>query len=151
MIRTSKHFFNDYLNVGKSSTLSVFLDECERMFNIILDDIWENGYYWEIIDKNTNEIKQFEFNPKFKKLETPKFIDYKKFSHYKTILSARALNDVVAKLCGTLSASVEKQRKRLYQLQNFKKNKIKKDKFQKLIKKVNYHRSKDRRLPVPTE
>lgn len=130
MIRTSKHHFSSYINSGKEETLSLFVDECERMFNLILDDIWINGYKWSV------ENKEFEFNPRFKKLDTPKYIDYKKFSHHKTILSARALNSVTDKLCGVLSASIEKQRKRLYQLQKFKDNKVDKLSYSKLINKI---------------
>ena len=108
MIKTSKHHFSSYINTGKQNTLSYFLDECERMFNLILDDIWENGYTYVVGEKT------FKFDPRNGCLDCPKFIDYNSFKKFDTTLSARALNDVVAKLCGVISASTEKQRKRIF-------------------------------------
>lgn len=43
MIKTSKHYFK-HSNKSKLKKLSVIVDEYRRVSNIILDDIWNNGY-----------------------------------------------------------------------------------------------------------
>lgn len=107
MIRTTNHTLK-FSRKGKLSKLQEFIREYRRVSGLILDQIWENGYSWEVKDKT------YEFNVKENKLEHPKFIDYNDFN-IETKLSARALSSLVTQLCGIIGASVEKQRKRLYQ------------------------------------
>ena len=66
------------------------------------------GYKWMI-----NDVEH-EFNVTENKLDHPRFIDYNKFK-LDTTLSSRALSSLVTQLCAVLGASVEKQRKRLFQ------------------------------------
>jgi hypothetical protein len=107
MIRTTNHSLK-FSNTCKLSKLSEFIGEYRRVSGLILDQIWENGYTWKVKDND------YEFNVKENKLEHPKFIDYNDFD-IETTLSARALSSLVTQLCGIIGASVEKQRKRLYQ------------------------------------
>lgn len=107
MIRTTNHTLK-FSNTHKLSTLSQFIEEYRRVTGLILDSIWSKGYKWKVKDV------EYEFNVTENKLDHPKFIDYKDFN-IETPLSARALSSLVTQLCGILGASVEKQRKRLYQ------------------------------------
>jgi len=107
MIRTTNHSLK-FSNTNKLSKLSEFIGEYRRVSILILDQIWENGYKWNVKDK------ECVFNINENKLEHPKFIDYNHFD-IETTLSARALSSLVTQLCGVIGASVEKQRKRLYQ------------------------------------
>ena len=68
----------------------------------------DNGYSW------TTPEGELTFNVSQNKLDHPRYIDYSGFD-IETTLSARALSSLVTQLCGVIGASVEKQRKRLYQ------------------------------------
>lgn len=107
MIRSTRHNLT-YANAGKRSLVREFISEYRRVAGIILDDMWNNGYSW-----NTPE-GELTFNVSQNKLDHPRYIDYSGFD-IETTLSARALSSLVTQLCGVIGASVEKQRKRLYQ------------------------------------
>jgi transposase len=107
MIRTSVHTIN-YSNTTKKAIYRSFLKEYHRVFKIILDKIWDNGYEW--LDKKGNKVI---FAPHKNLLNHPNFIDYNQFN-LNTTLSARALSSLTMQLCAVLGASVEKQRKRLH-------------------------------------
>lgn len=107
MIRTTNHTLK-FANAGKLDKLSNFISEYRRVASVILDDIWNNGYRWEINDEAC------ELNINENKLNHPKYIDYNKFN-VNTTLSARAMSSLVTQLCGVIGASLEKQRKRLFQ------------------------------------
>ena len=106
MIKTTNHTLK-FSNKNKLDKLSSFIDEYRRVTKLILDDIWTNGYTWEI------DGKIHTFNVEKDLLEHPNFIDYNKFK-IETTLSARALSSLVTQLAGIIGASVEKQRKRMY-------------------------------------
>lgn len=112
IVRSSKHEVK-FANIGKRNDLSVFIDEYRRVADVILTDIWDNGYIWT--QNNTTHT----FNIKENKLYFPSFIDY---NHYniETILTARALSSLVTQLCGIIKAEVEKQRKRVFMLEKLK-------------------------------
>lgn len=112
MIRSTSHTLS-YSNKNKIDNLSRFIDEYRRVGKLILDDIWDNGYQWEVEDEVTSEKKFYRFDIKTDKLETPKYIDYNKFN-INTTLSARALSSLVTQLMGIIRATTEKRRKRLY-------------------------------------
>ncbi len=111
MIRSSKHS-TKFSNTRKLDNLSIFITEYRRVAGIIVDDVWNNGYTWIYSGIH-------EFNIHKNKLELPKYLEYKKFS-IETFLSARALSALCTQLTGTLKASVEKQRKRIYMLNKLK-------------------------------
>jgi len=104
MIRSSKHSIK-YANQGKLDSLNTFLSEYRRVGQLIIDDIWENGY-----DK---------FIPLEDKLESPKYYDYKRFN-VETKLSARALSSLVTQLAGVIGAATEKRRKCLWMIEKLK-------------------------------
>jgi transposase len=110
MIRTSKHNLNE-TNSEKLNNLDKFVKEYRRVAELILTNIWTNGYSW-IIKKDGKEILK-TFDVKNNLLDHPQFLDYNKFD-VETTLSARVLSSLYGQLCGVLGASVEKQRKRLY-------------------------------------
>jgi len=112
MIRSSKHT-TKFSNKNKLDNLSMFIIEYRRVASIIVDDIWINGYYWNYKDQ------VHEFNISKNLLELPAYLEYKKFS-IETFLSARALSALCTQLTGTLKASVEKQRKRIFMLNKLK-------------------------------
>ncbi len=97
-------------NIGKRSALATFCIEYRRMLQVILDDVWENGY-----DYMTTKGEAAHFSVSENKLHAPLYIDYKKYSNL-TFLTARALSSLTDQLCGILKAAVEKQRKRVYVL-----------------------------------
>ena len=113
-IRSSKHN-TKFNNTTKQTNLNTFVNEYRRVLNLMLDDVWNNGYQWTTTNKKTNITINHKFNIKENKLEHPRFIDYNKFN-VKTPLSARTKSFIVTQLCGILGASVEKQKKRLYVL-----------------------------------
>lgn len=112
LVRTSKHEVK-FANAGKQSDLCAFIDEYRRVADLILSDIWTNGYKW-----GHNGVNH-EFNIQHNKLQFPSFIDYNNYS-IATTLSARALSSLVTQLCGIIKAEVEKQRKRVYMLDKLK-------------------------------
>lgn len=116
-VLTSSHSIKES-NVGKIANLSMFIDEYRRVASIIMDDVWNNGYLFQLIDKDGNTINK-EFNISKNLLESPSFLDYNRFG-VETFLTARALSSLVTQLCAMLSASTEKQRKRLYMLGKLK-------------------------------
>jgi len=128
MIRSSKHI-TKFSNTGKLKTLSSFISEYRRASSIILDDIWENGYSWTVNGKD------YSFSVKEKKLNVPKYIDYKHFT-FQTSLSARALSHIVVQLSGIIKAEVEKQRKRIFMLEKLKSEGRSKKSMKPLIKKI---------------
>ena len=94
-VRTTKHKAA-YANQNKLDNLHRFLKEYRRLAQLIVDDIWENGYD--------------EFSIQDNNLNCPKYIDYKRFD-IDTFLTARALSSLVTQVAGIIKASVEKQRK----------------------------------------
>lgn len=85
--------------------------------NLILDDIWTNGYTWSAT--TSAGVKNYEFNVDKNMLSHPAFIDYNRFN-IDTKLSGRALSSLVTQLAGIIGSSVEKQRKRLFMLDKLK-------------------------------
>ena len=80
------------------------------MLQVILDDVWANGY-----DYVTAKDEPARFCVAENKLQTPMYIDYKKYSTL-TFLTARTLSSLTDQLCGILGAACEKQKKRVYML-----------------------------------
>lgn len=118
MIRSSKHF-TTYLNSGKKYSLDKFLTEYRRVGQLIINQIWENGYD--------------EFIPKSDKLDSPKFFDYKRFD-LTTNLSARALSSLVTQLSSVIGAATEKRRRCLWVIEKLK---LENRSYKKLLKKTN--------------
>jgi len=129
MIKSSKHT-TKFSNIGKIKNLTLFIEEYRRVISSYLDHIWKYGYTW--FDK---ENIFHEFNVNLNKLETPSFIDYN-FITVETTLTARALSSLVTQLCGILGSSVEKQRKRLFILEQQKNKNIPRIKRKKLIERI---------------
>ncbi len=127
-IRSSMHE-TKYANLQKQKALNDFISEYRRMADLILNEIWSNGYTWIVNNK------EYVFSINTNKLDTPSYIDYKLFNH-DTFLTARALSSLCTQLCGMIGASCEKQRKRIYQYNKMKDSGIPKIKLQKLIKKI---------------
>ncbi len=92
MIRNSKHSIK-FANKRKLKIYQEFLSEYSRVGQIILNDIWENGYQ--------------DFSIQKEQYILPKFLDY---SHFKldTKLSARALSSLVTQVSGTIRAVCKK-------------------------------------------
>ena len=112
MIRSSKHT-TKFSNTRKSSDLTIFIIEYRRVASLIISDVWNNGYTWLY----NGEFNEFNIHKNL--LDLPPYIEYKKFN-IETFLSARALSALCTQLTGTLKASVEKQKKRLYILNKLK-------------------------------
>ena len=106
MIRSSCHNLQD-LNIGKQEALLSFLAEYRRVGQIILDEIWEQGYEWNYGE----ETKRFYVKENL--LELPEFLDYNRFG-VETLLSARAMSSLVTQISGILRGNLEKQRKRFF-------------------------------------
>jgi hypothetical protein len=112
-ILSSKHSLA-FSNTGKSGILDAAVSEWNRVGQMIIDQIWSDGYLW--IDK---EGKIQEFNVAKNLLQAPMFIDYNRFE-IETTLTGRAMSSLVTQICGCLGAACEKQRKRLYILEKGK-------------------------------
>lgn len=123
-IKISQHSIS-FSNKKKLDNLSIFIDEYRRVASIILDNIWSNGYI----------LEDQEFNISKNKLQFPKYIDYNRFE-LDTILTARALSSLGTQLAGMISSSTEKQRKRLYILEQKKNEGIPRKQRRLLINKV---------------
>lgn len=118
MIRSSKHSCH-YLNERKKLSLNCFVDEYRRVGQLIINEIWENGYE--------------EFIPKLDKLDTPRYYDYKRFD-FETTLSARALSSLVTQLSSVIGAATEKRRRCLWVIEKLK---LEGKSYKKLLKKTN--------------
>jgi transposase len=86
----------------------------------MVNHIWNEGISWEVENKKTGERIQKICCPKYEYYDTASYFDYKKIK-IKTNLSARALSSMTSQAMGIVSASVKKQSKRLYQLEQLKK------------------------------
>ena len=111
-VKTSCHPVK-FANKAKKDNLSIFIDEYRRVAQLVVDNIWENGYEWE-----DNKGKH-QFSIQDNELYFPSFIDYNKFK-IDTFLTGRALSSLVTQVAGMISAEVEKQRKRIYMLEKQK-------------------------------
>jgi transposase len=93
VIRSTKHQLK-FTNPGKISELSRFLDEYHRVGQLIIDEIWTNGYE--------------KFSTQNDTLNLPKYLDYKRF-RVETLLSARALSSLVCQVSGKIRAATKKR------------------------------------------
>lgn len=106
-IKTSKHSIQ-YSNQGKRDDLSLFLDEYRRVAGLVVDYIWDHG-----IETEHGAFKVCE-----NAYDLPKYLPTSVINQagIETFLSGRTLKCLITQVRGILSASVEKQRKRLYVL-----------------------------------
>ena len=98
MIRSSKHLLLES-NGGKIVLLKEIIAEYRRVGQLVIDDIWLNGYK--------------EFEPLKDKLVLPKYLDYNDFK-IETKLSARMLSSLVTQVSGVLRGVVEYRKKLLW-------------------------------------
>lgn len=98
MIRSTKHSLK-FANAGKLRELSLFLDEYERVGQLLIDQIWEHGYE--------------NFSVRKDALELPLYLDYKKFN-IKTSLSARALSSLLTQVSGKIRAATKQRAKTVF-------------------------------------
>ena len=101
------------MNTQKRVSLQLFLDACREAAQKYLDHLWDNGYSYQVGNK------QVEFSIQQNLLNCPKMIDYKVIS-FDTPLSARALSSVATQVCGIVSAATKQQAKRLFMLEALK-------------------------------
>jgi hypothetical protein len=125
-IRTSSHSLK-FANTNKADLVEAAVREWRRVGGLIIDEVWRDGYLWE----QDGSIKVFNVHKNL--LSVPGFMDYNRF-RIDTFLTARALSSLVTQICGVLKASVEKQRKRLFVLEDFKGQTRKKKKL--LVRKI---------------
>ena len=117
MILSSFHTI-DKSNTAKLNTYYVFLTEYRRVADLIVSEIWSNGYG--------------EFNIEKNNLDLPKYIDYNYFN-IDTCLTGRALSSLVTQITGIIRAVTEKQRKRIFILNKKKEDGVSKTKLKGLI------------------
>lgn len=123
MILSSFHpIYNS--NSIKLSTYNTFITEYRRVADLIITEIWDNGYQ--------------EFNINENKLDLSKYIDYKYFK-IDTILTARALSTLTTQLSGVIRGVTDKQRKRIYILNKKKQDGVSKNKLKGLIVNLKKH------------
>jgi hypothetical protein len=105
-IRSTKHYFYDYLNTEKLLFVGDFIDEYRRLMDICLKELYTMVYTWE--DKG----KKYKFqlsNRNFKD-GLPKFLNVSKFNclkNYNGILSGRMLSNVLNQLIGILKGELK--------------------------------------------
>lgn len=120
-IRSSRHFFKKDINTQKEKTLKSFIEEYNRVLQIMIDYIWENGVSWTVVDNKTGEKTTKICCPKHGYYDTASYFDYKLIK-VDTTLSARALSSITSQAMGIISSSIKKHNKRLYQLEQLKKD-----------------------------
>jgi putative transposase len=130
-VKTSLHPIK-FANKAKNDNLSLFIDEYRRVAQLVVDNIWTNGYEWE--DKKGNHsfsITQNElYFPSMMKGEIIKQIGID------TFLTARATKCLLTQVAGMIGAETEKQRKRLYMLDTQKEEGRTKKQRHQLAKRV---------------
>ena len=106
LVRCTHHNLSNS-NTDKIKKVHAFIDEYRRVSDIILTDIWENGYV-ACIDGTTQEfnISKFKYN-------LPAYLDYNRFN-IETSLTARALSSLVTQLVGVINSAVDVNKRRIY-------------------------------------
>ena len=120
-IRSSRHFFKKDINTQKEQNLQLFIEEYNRVLQIMIDYIWENGVSWNVVDKKTGKKTTKICFPKHGYYDIASYFDYKLIK-VDTPLSARALSSMTSQTMGIISSSIKKHSKRLYQLEQLKKD-----------------------------
>ena len=92
MIRSSKHTLK-FTNSAKLEIYHEFLAEYRRVGDLILADVWNNGYQ--------------TFSIQNKIYELPKYLDYNDFN-IETKLSARALSSLVTQVSGVIRSTCKR-------------------------------------------
>ena len=119
MIRTTKHSLK-FSNVGKLEELKKLLLESQKVAQVYLDYLWNNGYSWTTEDK-AGQVMNHVFDIQNNYLEHPRMLSNvdleSKIVDFDSGLTARLKKCILTQVLGMIGASVEKQRKRLYQLQ----------------------------------
>jgi len=115
MIRTSKHK-TSYSNIHKLENYGAFLKEMRRVAKFYVDYLWNTHYEW----KDKKDILRTMDIAK-EKLEVPPYFDYNSIP-IETNLSGRAKSSLITQCCGIVKACTEKQRRRLYLLEEKKSN-----------------------------
>jgi len=113
LIRTSKHFYKD-ANFDKKVRAKALYGECQRVLKLLVDHIWEDGLEWK-----TKSGEKRICCPAQGYFEVPRFISTRGLN-IKTNLTARVLKCLATQACGVVKAATEKQRKRLYVLNQLK-------------------------------
>lgn len=108
MIRASKHSVK-FSNLGKRNTLSNFIDEYREAITQYTEFLWNNRVEWldRVLDVQNGL------------LDCPSMLDYN-LIQFPTQLSARALSSAATQACGMVKSALEKQRKRLFKLNELK-------------------------------
>ena len=100
-VRSVKHEYTPYINLGKSIFLDDFIDEYRHLMNMCLEELWDKKYYFE-----TKKGKYF-FHLKRRKFANglPFSLNVCKFNclkHYKGNISGRMISNMLKHLCGIL-------------------------------------------------
>jgi hypothetical protein len=106
-IRASKHIFVKNINTGKRENLIVFLIECNRVLQIMINYIWNDGISWSVINKKTGITTIKICCPKHGYYDIAKYFDYNLLK-IDTTLSARALSSITSIAMGMISSAVKK-------------------------------------------
>jgi transposase len=130
-IKTSVHPVK-FANIAKKDNLSIFVDEYRRVAQLVIDEIWENGYEWEEKEnKHRFLIQENElYFPSMMKGEIINRIGIN------TFLTARALKCLLTQVAGMIKAEVEKQRKRIYMLHTKKEEGVPRKQRKQLVKRI---------------
>ncbi len=111
MIRTSSHSLQ-FTNTGKQEDLIAFREECIRVIGIYLDYVWGHPFEWDSKDGLTHYVMDIEKEL----LDHPAMMSNveleEKIGGVITPLSARVRKCLLTQLMGIIGASLEKQRKR---------------------------------------
>lgn len=102
MIGSTRHSYKN-TNLGKLKVLQTAIEEYSRVSLIVFDHIWDKGYK--------------DFSIENEKLELQSFLDYKYFK-IETTLNSRALQCAVNQAGAIVRSVVEKQRRRLWVMEN---------------------------------
>lgn len=115
MIRSTRHNLTR-LNISKRERYLEFLNDYSNYAKTVIEHIWRFGYK--------------DFSIRDKKLDFPKYINYKDFDFIKTNLSARAKSSAATQVSQIIRSCIEKQRRVLWIKDNINKS-VKDKKFSK--------------------
>jgi transposase len=106
MIRSSKHT-TGFANSNKQISLSLFIQEYQRIAQIYIDYIWLSPISYTIKDKT------FVLDIQHDLLDCPIFLDYNLIS-FQTSLSARALSSCITQVCSLIRGALDYRKRMLW-------------------------------------
>jgi transposase len=128
VIRSVKNHFQQYINVGKSNALDVFLYEYQKALVCCIDWIWNNSI--------NDEKGSVCWDVSKDMLSLPKYLDYNTIDFKDSQLSSRAKSTVVNQASGIIRGSTGIKRNLINKIEWMKAKGLNTEKWQKRLDKI---------------